>query len=186
AVLPWIALAPGALATMVMRPVRDVRRQGIYWFGAIWFVSAYALVWMPSPKFHHYILPSIPGLAIVVGCYLDDLLARRDVRNAAALAVVGLPFLALIMVDLVSAQNAPQHFIWLFSYDYINTPRGRPWPPGLHFQHTLIAFAVVFGACTLALCVRRLQRWATFGLALGAVLFTYFLLDGFMRQVSPF
>ena len=26
-----------------------------------------------------------------------------------------------------------QHFIWLFSYDYINTPGGRPWPPGARF-----------------------------------------------------
>ena len=186
AVLPWIALAPAALATMVMRPVRDVRRQGIYWFGAIWFVSAYALVSMSVTKFHHYILPSLPGLAIVIGCYLDDLLERRDGRAAAAMALVGLPLLALVMVDLVSAQNGAQHFIWLFSYDYINTPRGRPWPPALHYQGVLIAFAALFAVATLALIGKRLQRWGAWGLCVVAVIFTYFLLDGFMRQVSPY
>ena len=84
AVLPWIALAPAALAAVVMRRTdaqtqpREARRQGIYWFGAIWFVSAYALVSLSVTKFHHYILPALPGLAIVVGCFLDDLLSRRD------------------------------------------------------------------------------------------------------------
>jgi 4-amino-4-deoxy-L-arabinose transferase-like glycosyltransferase len=186
AVLPWIALAPAALATLVMRPVRDVRRQGIYWFGATWFVAAYALVSLSVTKFHHYILPAIPGLAIVIGCYLDDLLERRDRRAAAAMAIVGLPLLALVMVDLVAAQNSAQHFIWLFSYDYVNTPKGRPWPPGLHYQGILIGFAVAFGVATLALTGRRLQRWAAWGLCLCAVVFTFFLLDGYMRQVSSY
>src|SRR4029078_5559103 len=63
AVLPWLVIAPGALAALVMRPERNVRRQGIYWFGAIWFVCGYALVSMSVTKFHHYILPALPGLA---------------------------------------------------------------------------------------------------------------------------
>ena len=62
--------------------MRDVRRQGIYWFGATWFVSAYALVSLSVTKFHHYILPALPGLAIVIGCFLDNLLSRRDDRTA--------------------------------------------------------------------------------------------------------
>src|SRR5438445_6124615 len=60
AVLPWVAVAPAALGWAVMRRRDDgpaaagegvaasadaeveVRRQGIIWLGAIWFVSAYA------------------------------------------------------------------------------------------------------------------------------------------------
>jgi len=186
AVLPWIAIAPAALAAAVMRPVRDARKQGIFWFGAIWFVAGYALVSMSVTKFHHYVLPALPGLAIVVGCFLDDLIERRDTRAAAAIALVGLPLLALVVVDLASAQNAAQHFIWLYSYDYINTPRGRPWPPLLHYEHVLIGFAIAFGVLTAALVSRRAQRAAAWGLSLAAVVFTYFLLDGFMRQTSPY
>jgi hypothetical protein len=185
-VLPWLAIAPGALAARVMRPERNVRRQGIYWFGAIWFVCGYALVSMSVTKFHHYILPALPGLAIVIGCFLDDLLERRDGRAAAAVAVVGVPLVALVLVDLVAAQNSAQHFIWLFSYDYVNTPKGRPWPPLLHYETTLIVFAVVFALGAFALAFRRIQRWAAWGLCAAAIVFTFFLLDGYMRQVTPY
>jgi 4-amino-4-deoxy-L-arabinose transferase-like glycosyltransferase len=186
AFLPWIAIAPAALAYAVMRPLRDVRRQGLFWFGAIWFVTAYALVSLSVTKFHHYILPSLPGLAIVVGCFLDDLLERRVATPALAAALVGLPLLALVTIDLAWAPKDAQHFIWLFSYDYINAPQGRPWPPALDFSPALIGFAVVFGLCTLALGARRTQRAATVALCLAAVAFTYFLIDGYMLKVTPY
>jgi hypothetical protein len=186
AALPWIALAPAALAYAAMRPVREVRRQGIFWFGAIWFVSAYALVSLSVTKFHHYILPALPGLAIAIGCFLDDLLERRASRPAAAAALIGVPLLGLAVFDLAAMPKDAQHFIWLFSYDYINSPAGRPWPPGLDFRPALIGFAVVFGLATLALGVRRLQRGAVVGLCLAAVAFTYYLLDGYMMKVTPY
>jgi 4-amino-4-deoxy-L-arabinose transferase-like glycosyltransferase len=186
AVLPWLALAPAALAYAVMRPVREVRKQGIFWFGAIWFVAAYALVSLSVTKFHHYILPAVPGLGIALGCFLDDVVARRATRTAAAAALVGIPLLALVMVDLVAAPKDAQHFIWLFSYDYVNSPTGRPWPPALDFGPPLIVFAVLSSLATLALGWRRIQRWAALGLCLVAVGFTYFLLDGYMMKATPY
>jgi 4-amino-4-deoxy-L-arabinose transferase-like glycosyltransferase len=186
AALPWIALAPAALAYAVMRPVRAVRRQGIFWFGAIWFVAAYALVSLSVTKFHHYILPALPGLGIAIGCFLDDLLERRTSKPALAAALVGIPLLALVLVDLVAVPKDAQHFIWLFSYDYINSPAGRPWPPALDFGPGLIAFGVLFALGALALGVRRLQRAATVGVCLGAIAFTYFLLDGYLMKVTPY
>ena len=110
AVLPWIALAPAALGAAVMRrrgwtaSPAEARRQGIFWFGAIWFVAAYALVSLSVTKFHHYILPAIPGLA-----HRDRLLPRRSAdaarrpRAAAAAALVGIPLLALVVHDLAGA-----------------------------------------------------------------------------------
>ncbi|HEY6478371.1 MAG TPA: glycosyltransferase family 39 protein [Polyangia bacterium] len=191
ALLPWIALAPAALGAMAFRrgdrtAVGDAKRQGIYWFGAIWFVSAYALVSLSVTKFHHYILPALPGLAIVVGCFLDDLLTRRATRAAAAAAVVGIPRLALVIVDLAFAPKDAQNFIWLFSYDYINTPQGRPWPAALDFRPALIGFAVLFALATLGLAWRRMQRAAVVALCLLAIAFTYFLLDGYMMKVTPY
>ena len=186
AVLPWIAIAPAALAAVVVRPLRDARKQGIFWFGAIWFVSAYVLVSLSVTKFHHYILPAVPGLAIVIACFLDDLLNRQDGRTAAAAAVVGVPLLALVVHDLAFAPSGAQRFIWLFSYDYINTPKGRPWPQTLNFGPTLIGFGIVLGALALALGWRRIQRTALIGLCLTAVAFTYFLLDGYLTKVTPY
>jgi 4-amino-4-deoxy-L-arabinose transferase-like glycosyltransferase len=194
--LPWVALAPAALGWAVMRgkpqgpgqapAPEEVRRQGIIWLGAIWFVSAYGVVSLSMTKFHHYVLPAIPGLAIVLGCFLDDLIRRRATRATAAAVVVGIPLLVLVTVDLVSAKNASQHFLWLFSYDYIHSPHGRPWPEKLDFGGTLIAFAAVFGVLTVALIATRVRRWALVGLGGAAVVFTFFLLDGYMRDVAPY
>jgi hypothetical protein len=186
AALPWIALAPAALAYAVMRPVHAVRRQGLFWFGAIWFVAAYALVSLSVTKFHHYILPAIPGLAIVIGCFLDDLLARRNARAAAAAALVGIPLLALVVHDLAGQPKDAQRFIWLYSYDYVNTPGGRPWPAALDFRAALVAFAALFAVTTLALGWRRSQRAAAVGLCLAAIAFTFFLLDRYMLRVTPY
>lgn len=186
ATLPWLALAPAALVTMVMRRSADPRRQAVYWLGAIWFVSAYAVVSSSMTKFHHYVLPALPGLAIVIGCFLDDMFGRRAARRALLVALVGLPLTMLVTQDLVSAKNASQHFLWLFSYDYIHSPRGRPWPEELDFRTPLMVFAGIFVALTAALASRRLLRPAIIGLCGAAVLFTWFLLDVFMRQVAPF
>ena len=72
--------------------------------------------------------------------------------------MVGIPLLALVIVDLAFAPKDAQHFIWLFSYDYINTPQGRPWPPALDFRPALIVFAALFAVATAALAWRRIQR----------------------------
>ena len=84
AALPWIALVPSAFLWVVGRRIpapagagdagTTARRQEVYWLGAIWFVTAYAVVSLSMTKFHHYILPGLPGLALVLGCFLDDLL----------------------------------------------------------------------------------------------------------------
>ena len=194
AVLPWVALAPAALGWAVMRArpgqspptPEETRKQGIIWLGAIWFVSAYTVVSMSMTKFHHYVLPAVPGLAIVIGCFLDDVLARGARRTAAAAALVGLPLLFLVTVDLVATKNASQHFLWLFSYDYIHNPRGRPWPAELDFSTPLIVFVGLFTVTTAALVIPRLRKYATLGLCGAAVVFTFFLLDVYMRNVAPF
>jgi 4-amino-4-deoxy-L-arabinose transferase-like glycosyltransferase len=186
AVLPWVALVPAALAAMAMRRVRDARRQGIVWFGVIWFVAGYTLVSMSMTKFHHYILPALPGLAMVVACFLDDILARRAARTAAVAALVGLPLLGLVTFDLVSAQNGAQRFIWLFSYDYVNAPKGRPWPEALDFRPALIGFAAALAVPTLLLAWRRFQRLAAVALGLVAVSFGYYLLDGYIPATAAY
>jgi 4-amino-4-deoxy-L-arabinose transferase-like glycosyltransferase len=160
------------------------RRQEIFWFGAIRFVAANTVVSMSMTKFHHYILPAIPGLAIAIACFLDDVLEQRLGRVAKAAALLGLPLLGVICFDLTTSRQAAQRFIWLFSYDYINAPQGRPWPPELNYIPAIVAVTVAFGIGVLLLSVRRFQRWATVGLGTVAVVFTFYLLDVYMRQVS--
>ncbi len=192
---PWIALAPAALGWAVLRrppagvgpaaPVEE-RKQQLVWLGAIWFVSCYAVVSLSMTKFHHYVLPAIPGLAVVVGCFVDDLLERRAWRSGAAALAVGLPLLALVTFDLTAAEHAAEKFLWLFSYDYVQSPAGRPWPPSLDFRAALLAFAALFALAAALLCWPRAQRLGAWALPLAAVAFTFFILDDFMPAVAPF
>ncbi len=194
--LPWIALAPAALAWSVMRVRRtgpgpegkgdgQDRKQDIIRLGAIWFVAGYALVSLSMTKFHHYVLPAIPGMAIVVGCFIDELCERGGWRRAAVVALIGLPLLALVAIDLVDSKSAAQRFLWLFSYDYVHNKSGRPWPDKLDFSGALIGFCAAFAVATAALVVPRIRRWAAVGLCGVAIVFTFYLLDGFMRGVAP-
>jgi 4-amino-4-deoxy-L-arabinose transferase-like glycosyltransferase len=196
---PWIVLAPAALGWAVLRrpprptgsaPAADLpaelRKQQVIWLGAVWFVSSYALVSLSMTKFHHYVLPAIPGLAIVVGCFLDELIARKAWRTGAAALAVGLPLLLLITLDLTASKNAAERFLWLFSYDYVQSPMGRPWPPSLDFSTALIVFAVVFAVGSALLVWPRAQRVALWLLPASAVAFTFYVLDDFMPKVAPF
>jgi 4-amino-4-deoxy-L-arabinose transferase-like glycosyltransferase len=185
-VLPWVALAPAALTAMVMRKADDERKQAIYWLGAIWCVASYAVVSLSMTKFHHYVLPAIPGLAIVIGCFLDDILTKNDSRRAWAAALVGVPLLGIVFADLVHARNSAQRFLWLFSYDYIHSPTGRPWPSQLDFRTPLIVLVLLIAIATLAMGSKKLLRYAVLGLTLSSVALTYFVLDVYMRDVAPF
>jgi 4-amino-4-deoxy-L-arabinose transferase-like glycosyltransferase len=184
-VWPWVALAGAALVAAARGPVEPGRR-ALLWLGAVWFSTAYALVSLSMTKFHHYILPAIPGLGILVGCFLDDLLNRPSRRLALASALVGIPLLLLVTVDLVASQNASQHFLWLFSYDYVHSPRGRAWPEALDFRPALWALAAAFALATAALAIGRARRAAVGALCVAAVASTFFLLDVFMPGVAPF
>lgn len=193
AVLPWLAVAPAALAWVILRPFRAVReglatlhpyRQEIFWFGAIWFVAAYAVVSMSMTKFHHYILPALPGLALAVGCFLDDIWDRQRLPGAKLVALVGLPLLALVTWDLTRLPKSAQRFLWLFSYDYVNDPNGRPWPTELDYRPALMVFAMAAGLCTLVLAWPRLRRLGGVALCGVAIAFTFFLLNVYMKQTS--
>ncbi len=208
AMLPWVAVAPAALAWAVMRevpaapppsvpelegaPAREaaaaqVRRQGIIWLGAIWFVAAYALVSMSMTKFHHYVLPAMPGLAIVIGCFLDDIVAAANVaagggggagRRAAAGADhrrsgrhqerrAALPVAVLVRLRAQRAR-AP-----LAREPRLPRAADRLRDRCSRWRRSGWRCGACAGAALIGLCV-------------AAVLFTFFLLDVYMRDVAPF
>lgn len=194
---PWILFAPSAIAWVAMRPfggrasddgapaaAATDKRRDILWFGAIWFVAGYALVSFSMTKFHHYILPALPGLAIAMGCFLDDVLRERRGRLVLLGVLAGAPLLALVAFDLTSVQKSAQHFIWLFSYDYVNAPQGRPWPPDMNYVKVLWVFAGLFAAAGLLVAWKRIRSWALIGTVGVAIAFTYFLLDVYIPRAA--
>ena len=96
---------------------------------------AFALVTFMGTKFHHYIFPAVPPLAMLLGIALDEMLQRKtDDQNprhvqlmigAAALAgalLTGLVGRDLFLKPAGSDQPGAIRFLQLFTYNY--TARG--------------------------------------------------------------
>ncbi len=135
---------------------KDSSRRQLVLLCLAWFVIDFGIVTLVNTKFHHYILPALPALAILAGLFLDELcqpvmqLVRR--QQQALMLLVAVPVTYLAGRDLA---NYPARIGWLFNYDYVNVPNvGRPWPAtGLYgeryeyfgqvFVYSLLGTAVV-------------------------------------------
>jgi 4-amino-4-deoxy-L-arabinose transferase-like glycosyltransferase len=104
ALFPWTALAPLGLTYWLRRAdSSDENRGDTSVLLALWFVFAFALFSFMGTKFHHYIFPAIPPIAMLVGVVLDDMIGERRITQpgsfvaylagmggGAALMVIGL------------------------------------------------------------------------------------------------
>jgi len=115
ALFPWTGLAPLGLVYSLRRADaagpegEDGGRGQASILLLMWFLFAFALFSFMGTKFHHYILPAIPPVAMLLGVALHDMLAKGSllVPGAAregtpvdrlAAVLTGLPaYLALLM-----------------------------------------------------------------------------------------
>ncbi len=109
---------------------KDASRRQLVLLCLAWFIIDFGVVTLVNTKFHHYILPALPALAILAGLLLDELCqpVARFVRRQqqAVLLLLAVPVTYLAGRDLA---NYPARIGWLFNYDYVNVPTvGRPWP----------------------------------------------------------
>jgi 4-amino-4-deoxy-L-arabinose transferase-like glycosyltransferase len=186
--LPWIGYGTfpwcGLVAVGVLRAFATPRR-ALAAFALVWAVVDVATVTLVTTKFHHYIVPALPALAILAGLALEDFLAAR-VRPI-ELALIALPVVALCGRDLA---QLPARLLWLFCYDYVlNATAGRPWPlePRYDFHVAVTAFAVAAAVAMLALALAhgRARRVALVAAATVAIAWSYFLIDDFIPRLSP-
>jgi 4-amino-4-deoxy-L-arabinose transferase-like glycosyltransferase len=74
AVFPWTGLAPAALVWWLRRPDdADQGKGDASVFLAMWFLFAFGLFTWMQTKFHHYIFPAVPPVALLTGVLLDRL-----------------------------------------------------------------------------------------------------------------
>jgi 4-amino-4-deoxy-L-arabinose transferase-like glycosyltransferase len=79
ALFPWTGLAPLGLMYWLRRSDSAEKGKGdaaVFLF--MWFLFAYALVTFMGTKFHHYIFPSVPAVAMLVGITLDNMLEGEE------------------------------------------------------------------------------------------------------------
>lgn len=117
----WAALLPAALSASLLRARIDTREGRVRFVMALWAISAVAFFFLVQTKFHHYILPAIPALAVLVAFFLDDIVAGRD-RLHPLYAALGIGIVLLVTRDLMWE---PERWIEMFVFRY-----DRPWPSG--------------------------------------------------------
>lgn len=185
ALFGWAGLAPLALAWW---PRDDgpsgARHRFARAFALLWVVLAFALFTVMPTKFHHYIFPALPGVAVLLGSLLDDLLDREAVPLSSSLrvALVGGAVLVLLCARDLATPGLPGEgrLLNLVTYNY-----QRPWPDTVVVRPILAAAGVAFAVLLVAASAPRLRRWALLGFLAASTAFAVWGLDGYFVKVSP-
>jgi 4-amino-4-deoxy-L-arabinose transferase-like glycosyltransferase len=123
AIFPWVALLPGAFAVVSrLRPRSASKADHLALIAVLWVAFSFWLLASSATKFHHYVFPVLPGLAILIALFIDRLWQDGPGEHAVSL-IFGLVLFVLVGKDL--AEN-PKNFTDLFVYNY-----DRPYPSDL-------------------------------------------------------
>ncbi|MEO8797992.1 MAG: glycosyltransferase family 39 protein, partial [Polyangiaceae bacterium] len=153
ATFPWVGFAPlGLTYWLRRRDASDGGRGDASVFLGMWFIFAFVLFSLMGTKFHHYILPAVPPIAMLIGVVLDDMLKKAEERAAAVVPVAegyrsGIPAtderdreIALrrrghegLMVGAASLAGA--FVVLLAGRDLVITPAGADQPGAIRLLH---------------------------------------------------
>jgi 4-amino-4-deoxy-L-arabinose transferase-like glycosyltransferase len=192
---PLVGLVPFALAWLATRPLEHSGRGYARLIVGLWAIGTFAMMALSQTKFHHYILPAVPGLALVVALWLDDAwggptvgpggsaAAKTEDRGRSLVlgALGGVLAILLVARDLVGEQKQLIE-LFIFRYD-------RPWPSGepwnVDLSGAIIALAAVATMATGALAFRRLRRPAIVATLGAALLFALWAANPYMGAAAP-
>jgi 4-amino-4-deoxy-L-arabinose transferase-like glycosyltransferase len=162
---PWVGLIPvafGRIAALLRgdsaklslgEPGPATARIRLDLFLLVWFAVTFATFTLIVTKFHHYVFPALPPLALLVGLSL----AERGVGGWRFLAPLGVLLLAMVANDIVSN---PAHISNLCTYAY-----DRQLPEENYPRWLLLGIAAAVGAVLIATHFMRRRRLATWALA---------------------
>ena len=160
---PWSGITTLGAALGFSRLREKSPRAQLIGFALVWFLVDFTTVSLVNTKFHHYILPALPALAVLAGLFLDDLLRAPTKAQLWGMALLAMPLTFLTGRDLSAF---PPRLLWQFNYDYVNSPgTGRPWPLvsqygdryeyGFQILVFAIAAALAVGGLTLVAWLSR-------------------------------
>ncbi|HZJ64713.1 MAG TPA: hypothetical protein VFD36_14445 [Kofleriaceae bacterium] len=170
----WAALVPAALGAVFLRARTTTREGRVRFLVALWAIGSVAFFSLVQTKFHHYILPAVPALGVLVAFLLDDLIAGRD-RLHPLFALLGIAIVLLIGRDLM---HEPERWIEMFVFRY-----DRPWPTGDPWQvdpsDGFLGLAIG-AAVALAIAATRWRRLGVFALGLSGLAICVWSLQFYM------
>lgn len=117
---PWVLLLPGAFAMAGRLKLQRASSADMVGLVAVlWFAVTWGVIGASATKFHHYVLPMLPPIAMLMGMFIDRVW-EEGVEPHAIVLLLGIPFAVLVGKDLVTN---PKNFTDLFVYNY-----DRPYP----------------------------------------------------------
>jgi len=180
AILPWLACAPAALARLSERFVgeRDASADRNL-FVVIWAIAGFALFTIARTKFHHYILPALPAVAIAIGVWLPEAV-RRGIGTVERLLVVLGGVMALVAARDLAID--PNRLVQLFTYAY---ERPLPQVGGMRAAVLVVLVALAAGAVAVTFARKTWTRAAGAGITAAAALgFSLVLVHHMMPRIS--
>ena len=170
----WAALVPAAFTLTLLRARDDSREARVRVLVGLWAIAAVFVFSFVQTKFHHYILPAVPALGILVAWLLDDMLAGRA-RLSLAFAAIGAAIALFVARDLAWE---PARWIDMFMYNY-----KRPWPGEspwfIDVSDGFIALGIA-GAIAMLVAATRFARVGVFALAVVGVAICVWALQVYM------
>lgn len=160
----------------------------VTYFCLLWQLAAFGMFAITGTKFHHYILPLVPAVALPTGVLLAALL-RPVLGRPASLAEGVWALGAAVVVGLVGRDLAMMRqgdvaggvrLLHLFTYNY-----ARSWPDTLDYSRVLALFTLLAVTCCLLMLVKKVRRWAALGLCACALLVSGWALNVYMVQIAP-
>ncbi len=177
---PWAALIPIALVRFLRWSWKDIltnnRRRNLFIF--LWFFFPYFFFTFSSTKFHHYIFPVVPPLAMIIGAWLSRLFREDGVLKERIGVGTSILLFVLLAKDL-SSNFKPLH--QLFTYYYTRTTPAEVYPKKLF---TFI-FIFIFLAFVTIYLVRRIRFYHFGFLMVFVFLFVSFVNFRLMPAIAP-
>jgi 4-amino-4-deoxy-L-arabinose transferase-like glycosyltransferase len=119
-IFPWVAALPGGLGEVLrLRARTRDPAESFTLFAGLWAVLTYVLMSLSATKFHHYIFPAVPALAILCAAFVDRILREGTEPNAVAL-LLGFAAYAVVAHGLAAHPKALSDLV-VYNYE-------RPWP----------------------------------------------------------
>ena len=146
---PWSAAAPFAIGLAARARAAEVGepRRRLLSFVLVWALWAYVAFSVSRTGFHHYVLPAVPPLALLVGHWIRWV---ADAPRRRLGVLVAVPILAVALVALRDLINDPQHLSNLFTYKY-----DRAYPRTVR-KETVVFLSVLGGTALVGVLALRL------------------------------
>lgn len=146
----------------------------------LWATISFTLFTLSSTKFHHYIFPAVPALAMLVALLFDDAL-DREMPRPWPLFLLAIPIVVMLAWDVV---DNPQILKNLFTYKYDREWNNQGWDA--EFRHALyyIGIPTFVGALLMLVRNRTARRVGVISLVGSGIALALFCLNVYMPRLS--